>query len=77
MSLPADDSAIYLADISLQNLFDGKEFELDRDFWKNGAHSALGEYINWPLGECGICCTLRQQVCNPPSDPCLVLCGLW
>lgn len=39
--------------ISLNNLFDGNDFKMEREFWEN-ADKSIGKLINWPLGLAGL-----------------------
>jgi len=46
-------SNFYLIDLSLNNDFEGADFQREKEFWTK-APKDLGEFINWPLGLAGI-----------------------
>ena len=45
---------LYLIVISFNNIFDGSDFDHERQFWDDPAHKPLGKLINWPLGLSGV-----------------------
>ena len=43
-----------LTDISLNNDFDGKDFNAEKKFWSDPSTKEFGTFVNWPLGLAGI-----------------------
>lgn len=48
-NVPLPTANFTLVDLSLNNAFDGKDFDAEKAFWKDKANAKYGRFINWPL----------------------------